>query len=119
MPTNARLWLGYGPAECTVYATAHLVSTHDVQNGSIPIGRPLSDYECLILDEQLHQVSDGQHGELVIGGKFISIFRTRSCNHIALIYWCKVIVTSIYSNSFFYCNKYKWILLAVSSSTVK
>ncbi|CAF3997586.1 unnamed protein product, partial [Rotaria sp. Silwood1] len=35
---------------------------------SIPIGRPLPNYQCLILDEFLQPVVIGQEGELFIGG---------------------------------------------------
>ena len=39
-----------------------------VDRGSIPIGVPLPNYRCLIVDEFLQRVTLGQEGELFVGG---------------------------------------------------
>ena len=57
----------YGPAETTVGCTYHLLDlTRDA--ATIPIGRPLSDYQCLVLDQLSQEVPTGSEGELVVGG---------------------------------------------------
>ena len=60
----------YGPAETTIISTClSLSSPIKDQNTSIPIGRPLPNYQCLILDEFPSNLSMiGQEGELFIGG---------------------------------------------------
>jgi amino acid adenylation domain-containing protein len=55
----------YGPTEATVFASAYtLTGTEDV----IPIGRPLSNYSCFILDNLNHICPINVPGELFIGG---------------------------------------------------
>ncbi|GAA2983798.1 hypothetical protein GCM10010519_17840 [Streptomyces lactacystinicus] len=60
----------YGPTECTINATSHLVDPADPADGagSVPIGRPVADTECYVLDEQLVPVAADGVGELYIGG---------------------------------------------------
>ena len=51
----------------TIGSTIHLVdATTDAEN--IPIGVPLLNYRCMILDEYLQSVTIGQEGELLVGG---------------------------------------------------
>ncbi|MBN1910013.1 MAG: amino acid adenylation domain-containing protein, partial [Pirellulales bacterium] len=54
----------YGPTEATVNSTA----AECAPGRKVTIGRPLPDYETLILDEKLQPVPDGQPGELFVGG---------------------------------------------------
>jgi amino acid adenylation domain-containing protein/non-ribosomal peptide synthase protein (TIGR01720 family) len=58
----------YGPTESTTYASWYEVE--DVPQGerTIPIGSPVSNTECYILDENLQPVPAGVGGELYIGG---------------------------------------------------
>ncbi len=56
---------GYGPTECTVMATAHPVSRFEE---NIPIGRPIGNYEVLILDAAGNLMPIGVPGELCIRG---------------------------------------------------
>ncbi len=64
---NCTVWNLYGPAETTIASTFHLVDvTADTQY--IPIGLPLSNYRCLILDEFSQNVIINQEGELLVGG---------------------------------------------------
>src|ERR1700722_858805 len=67
LPEHCRIWNQYGPAETTLDATYHLV---DGMSGrtSIPIGVPLPNYQCLVVDEFLQHVFVGQIGELLVGG---------------------------------------------------
>ena len=56
----------YGPTECTVVATtAHITPGAD---GAPPIGRPITGASVYLLNEDGTQVSDGNVGEICIGG---------------------------------------------------
>lgn len=60
----------YGPTECTINATAHVVDPEAVPDGTgtLPIGVPVDNTQCFILDENLAPVDIGEPGELYIGG---------------------------------------------------
>ncbi|CAF0888335.1 unnamed protein product [Didymodactylos carnosus] len=62
----------YGPTECTICTTGHVIKTEDLKshlNTPIPIGRPLHNYHCYVLDDYLEPVMpSNQIGELYIGG---------------------------------------------------
>lgn len=59
----------YGPTECTINATSHLVTLVDSDPSHIvPIGRAVDDTCTRIVDDTLADVEDGQKGELLIGG---------------------------------------------------
>ncbi len=60
---------GYGPTEATVCATLQLVNPDDRSDGPTPIGRPVSNSRCLILDGDFTPVPAGVAGELYIAGK--------------------------------------------------
>jgi amino acid adenylation domain-containing protein len=57
----------YGPTEASV-AVTHWRCSPDDPRPFVPIGVPLDNVECLILDEELRAVPVGEPGELVIGG---------------------------------------------------
>jgi non-ribosomal peptide synthetase-like protein len=59
-----RLENGYGPTECTVTALHGRIT----EGEPITIGRPLRGLQAWVLDESLNEVSDGQRGELCLGG---------------------------------------------------
>jgi hypothetical protein len=61
------VWNLYGPAETTIASTFHLVDV-SADRESIPIGLPLSNYRCLVVDDFLQHVTIGQEGELFVGG---------------------------------------------------
>src|ERR1700679_3502302 len=67
LPEKARIWNLYGPAETTLDCTYHLVDRMSDRN-SVPIGVPLPNYQCLVVDEFLQPVFVNQVGELLIGG---------------------------------------------------
>lgn len=54
----------YGPTEATVVATVEEV----VKGQPVTIGKPIPNYTCYIVDEQLNLLGPGQEGELLIGG---------------------------------------------------
>lgn len=60
----------YGPTECTINATAHLVDPDALGDGAgtVPIGVPVDNTQCFILDENLSPADIGEVGELYIGG---------------------------------------------------
>ncbi|CAF0942581.1 unnamed protein product, partial [Didymodactylos carnosus] len=65
--SNGIVWNLYGPAETTIASSFHCVEvTSNIE--SIPIGRPLPNYKCLILDEYFQCVTIGEEGELFVGG---------------------------------------------------
>ncbi|CAF4075000.1 unnamed protein product, partial [Adineta steineri] len=57
----------YGPAETTIDCTFH-VFDKTMETESVPIGRPLSKYQNLILDQFSQSVFINQEGELFVGG---------------------------------------------------
>ncbi|MGZ5134066.1 MAG: amino acid adenylation domain-containing protein, partial [Flavitalea sp.] len=61
----------YGPTETTVYATYYCVNSI-AGNGTIPIGRPLSNTQLYVLNNLQKLVPVGVAGELFIGGDGVS-----------------------------------------------
>jgi amino acid adenylation domain-containing protein len=58
----------YGPTETTTFATWYLVKEVPENATTVPIGRPISNTQCYILDDQLQPLPIGSAGELYIGG---------------------------------------------------
>lgn len=54
----------YGPTETTVWSTTMRVGDEE----PVPIGRPLANQRCYVLDQRLQPVPPGSPGELWIGG---------------------------------------------------
>ncbi|OCQ90550.1 hypothetical protein BCD64_28200 [Nostoc sp. MBR 210] len=59
---------GYGPTENTTFTCCHKITVNDLQEDSIPIGRPIANTQVYILDDVLQVVPIGIPGELYIGG---------------------------------------------------
>ncbi len=60
---------GYGPTEATMLACCHTIRHFPGSTAtSIPIGSPIANTECYILDQNLQPVPVGIKGELHIGG---------------------------------------------------
>ena len=65
---------GYGPTECTTFACCYKIPVLlNMELNSIPIGKPISLTSTYLLDEKLNQVSQGEIGELYIGGEGLAI----------------------------------------------
>jgi amino acid adenylation domain-containing protein len=67
------LWNMYGPTETTVWSTIHEVRPRtgaeaERVTGSVPIGRPVENTWCYVLDGYRQPVPVGVPGELFIGG---------------------------------------------------
>lgn len=66
----------YGPAECTVHATAYrwdaARSDEEAKNGTVPIGQPLSGFGTAVVDEHDAPVNPGEAGELCLSGPQVS-----------------------------------------------
>ena len=67
LPSHCRTWNLYGPAEVTIASTFHTVDMN-TEETRVPIGVPLPNYQCLIKDHFLEDVTINQEGELLVGG---------------------------------------------------
>jgi len=56
----------YGPTETTIWSATHEIE--DVAGGTIPIGRPIANTQCYVLDSHYRPVPARIAGELFIGG---------------------------------------------------
>lgn len=74
---NALIQNAYGPTEATVFCTIYnwrRGGTHRKHiNGTVPIGKPISNTEIIIVDEELNELPDGDKGELCITGDQLTI----------------------------------------------
>jgi amino acid adenylation domain-containing protein len=68
---DARFTNAYGPTEITVFAFTHEIDS--IPTESIPIGRALPGTTWTVVDEALQRVPAGTMGELIIGGKGVSL----------------------------------------------
>ena len=60
---------GYGPVECMIFVTTHLVTADCAAAGPVPIGRPLAGKRAYVLDARLMPAADGEIGELYGAGE--------------------------------------------------
>jgi len=60
----------YGPTEASIDVTCHIIDKRPGGNGenTIPIGKPITNVFIKNLDENMNELSEGQIGELWIGG---------------------------------------------------
>ncbi|MDB6015656.1 MAG: non-ribosomal peptide synthase [Pedosphaera sp.] len=65
---GCRLINGYGPTENTTFTCCHTISESDLQEKSVPIGRPIAHTWVYILGADLQPVLAGTPGELCVGG---------------------------------------------------
>ncbi|WP_159945726.1 non-ribosomal peptide synthetase, partial [Nocardiopsis sp. FR6] len=63
---DVRLVHGYGPAEAVVFTNA--VTLTAVPEGRIPVGGPLANKRCFVLDERLRPLPPGMVGEVYVAG---------------------------------------------------
>ncbi|HWH00004.1 MAG TPA: amino acid adenylation domain-containing protein, partial [Pilimelia sp.] len=59
---------GYGPVESMVVATCHQVRAEDTARARLPIGLPVGNTTCYLLDAGLRPTPPGVAGELYLGG---------------------------------------------------
>lgn len=65
---------GYGPTECTTFATTYAIP-RDFQpgDGGVPIGAAIGETSLHVLDAQGQPVAEGTAGELYIGGQGVAL----------------------------------------------
>jgi amino acid adenylation domain-containing protein len=67
--TGVRFCAAYGPTEATITATVFdPVPGFESATDCMPIGKPVANAEVYVLDQSLRNVTDGETGELHIGG---------------------------------------------------
>ena len=73
LPRCAGVWNSYGPTETAIYSVVrHNTMEDTVGEGYVPIGRPVPNTVCYLLNKKLVPVPIGIPGELYIGGDGIS-----------------------------------------------
>jgi len=66
---NATIQNAYGPTESTTYATYYKIPRElSPLATSVPIGPPISNTTCYVLDENMNPLPPGVNGELYLGG---------------------------------------------------
>lgn len=63
----------YGPTENTTFSTYYPVPATSNPDGEIPIGKPISNSEVYILNEQLQPTTSGELGEIYLGGDGLAL----------------------------------------------
>jgi aspartate racemase len=63
-----RMINGYGPTECTTFSVCFRIPDAASIDATVPIGRPISNTQAYILDDDLALIQPGEVGELYIGG---------------------------------------------------
>ncbi len=63
-----RLLNAYGPTENTTYSAYHEVEQVPAEASTIPIGKPIANSQCYVLNEQMELLPVGTPGELYLGG---------------------------------------------------
>ncbi|WP_428240818.1 amino acid adenylation domain-containing protein [Gynuella sp.] len=71
MARGVQLINAYGPTETTVWSTSQPLN--DAIQGIAPIGRPLMNNRCYVLDADLQPAPDGAVGELFIAGEGVAL----------------------------------------------
>src|SRR6185369_7941812 len=66
--SEQRLINGYGPTENTTFTTCYVMDGSTRLNGSVPIGRPITNTQVYVLDAAMQVVPVGVVGELYLGG---------------------------------------------------
>ncbi|WP_448322208.1 amino acid adenylation domain-containing protein, partial [Streptomyces sp. CO7] len=59
---------GYGPTEATVFTSCYEIDRDTPRTGQLPIGRPLTNTEVFVMDENGALLPPGVPGELWVGG---------------------------------------------------
>lgn len=64
-----KLYNAYGPTETTTFATIFAIDEAVNKHQEIPIGKPIAQTRCYVLNQALQLVAPGAIGELYIGGE--------------------------------------------------
>ncbi|WP_395338243.1 amino acid adenylation domain-containing protein [Ningiella sp. W23] len=64
---SRKLVNGYGPTEATTFSCLYAMNTHDAHQ-DVPIGYPLAQSSCYVLNDAAQRVPLGVPGELYVGG---------------------------------------------------
>jgi amino acid adenylation domain-containing protein len=71
---SLQLTNGYGPTESTTFACCYAIRPGETfSRGSVPIGRPIANTTCYLLDAHLQPVPVGVAGELHLGGDGLAL----------------------------------------------
>jgi amino acid adenylation domain-containing protein len=62
----------YGPTETTLAKMFYRLKKEDASRAIIPVGRPISNSQAMVLDENMRKCPDGNIGEIYIRTPFIS-----------------------------------------------
>jgi amino acid adenylation domain-containing protein/thioester reductase-like protein len=68
-PVHFHVVNSYGATETSVHATSFIV---DKQYTNIPIGKPIDNVKCYVVDTQLNILPIGLTGELLVGGESLA-----------------------------------------------
>jgi len=66
---NTKLCNVYGPTECSIFTTLEPIEKNYER---IPIGGPISNYKCYVVDENMRRLPPMVPGELLIAGRGVS-----------------------------------------------
>lgn len=65
---------GYGPTECATFAVAWTLEDPTLWGSeTVPLGWPLAQTDCVIVDESMRPVVEGDVGELLLGGDGLAL----------------------------------------------
>ncbi|CAH9063353.1 Dimodular nonribosomal peptide synthase [Pseudoalteromonas holothuriae] len=70
---SVRFINGYGPTENTTFSTCHSVYGTDLIGSRLPIGKPIDNSLCFILDENQQMLPLGCVGELCVAGEGLAL----------------------------------------------
>jgi amino acid adenylation domain-containing protein len=68
-----RLHQAYGPAEAAISVTDHRCAPNDSKLARVPIGRPIDNCECYVLDDALRPLPPGIEGDLYLAGDCLAM----------------------------------------------
>jgi thioesterase domain-containing protein len=70
---SARLWNIYGSTEVTADATWYEVRADDDLSADVPIGRPIANVRCYVIEESGRLAPVGARGELLVAGAGVTL----------------------------------------------
>ncbi|MBR6486462.1 MAG: AMP-binding protein, partial [Lachnospiraceae bacterium] len=67
-PKGMNFYNVYGPTECTILSTVYKVTGREE---NIPIGHPVDNLKCYVVDQFMHELPPGALGELIVAGPHV------------------------------------------------